>query len=171
MVCRRNGGRCCRSCDIDRRSGDRVKVSFFVPGIPVPQGSMTGRVQGKRAVIYASNEKKLRPWREAVTRMARASWLDRTQLEGPVRLDAVFVFARPATVKRRLPSVFPDLDKLVRAVGDGVTEAGIWKDDGQVIRIVAEKVYGAAPGVHVSVSEMSADVPTRGERLLAGMGK
>lgn len=146
-------------------------VTFFVAGVPVPQGSMTGRVQGKRAVIYASNEKKLRPWRESVTRIARASWFDRPQIDGPVRLDVVFVFERPASVKRRLPSVFPDLDKLVRAIGDGVTEAGIWKDDGQVIRIVAEKVYGAAPGVHVSISEMSADQPTRGERLLAGMEK
>ena len=146
-------------------------VTFFVAGVPVPQGSMTGRVQGKRAVIYASNEKKLRPWREAVTRMARASWLDRPQIEGPVQIGLVFVFERPVSVKRRLPSVFPDLDKLVRAIGDGVTEAGIWKDDGQVIRIVAEKVYGAAPGVHVSVSEMSVDVPTRGERMLAEQGK
>ena len=147
-----------------------MSVAFFVAGVPVPQGSMVARIAGKRAVVYASNEKKLRPWRSEVTRIARASWLDRGQLTGPVRLDLVFVFERPVSVKRARPSVFPDLDKLVRAVGDGVTDAGIWKDDGQVIRIVAEKVYGAAPGVHVSVSEVSVDQPTRGERLLAGMG-
>lgn len=146
-------------------------VTFFVPGIPIPQGSKTAFVVGKRAVLTDANKKQLKPWRAEITRVARASWLDRDQLVGAVRLDVVFVFERPKTVKRRLPSIAPDLDKLVRAVGDGVTDAGIWKDDGQVIRIVAEKVYGTAPGVHVSVSEMSVDVPTRGERLLAGMGK
>ncbi|MFE2772256.1 RusA family crossover junction endodeoxyribonuclease [Microbacterium resistens] len=146
-------------------------VTFFVAGVPVPQGSKKGfSPKGStRVTLVDANKESLKPWRETVTRIARASWLDRPQIVGPARLDLVFVFARPATVKRRLPSVAPDLDKLVRAIGDGVTDAGIWKDDGQVIRIVAEKVYGAAPGVHVSVSEMSVDVPTRGERLLAGV--
>lgn len=147
-------------------------VTFFVAGVPVPQGSKKGfSPKGStRVTIVDTNKNTLAPWRAEVTRIATASWLDRPQLTGPVRLDVVFVFARPATVRRRLPSVYPDLDKLVRAIGDSVTDAGVWKDDGQVIRIVAEKVYGAAPGVHVSVSEMSADQPTRGERLLAGMG-
>lgn len=148
-------------------------VTFFVAGVPVPQGSKTGfSPKGtNRVTMTDANAKKLKPWRKEITRVAQASWFDRAQLLGPVRLDVVFVFERPASVKRRLPSIAPDLDKLIRAVGDGVTDSGIWKDDGQVIRIVAEKVYGAAPGVHVSVSEMSADEPTRGERLLAGMGK
>lgn len=145
-------------------------VTFFVAGIPIPQGSKTAYVVKGRAVLADANGKKLKPWRKEITRVARASWFDRPQVTGPVRVDLVFVFERPASVKRRLPSVAPDLDKLVRAIGDGVTDAGIWKDDGQVIRIVAEKVYGTAPGVHVSVSEMSADVPTRGERLLAEQG-
>ena len=147
-----------------------MEVRFFVAGIPIPQGSKTAYVVGGRAVMADAN-KKLKPWRKEVTRVARASWLDRPQALGPVRLDLVFVFERPSSVKRRLPCVAPDLDKLIRAIGDGITDAGIWKDDGQVIRIVAEKVYGAAPGVYVSVSEMSADVPTRGEQLLAGMEK
>ncbi|MBS0231749.1 MAG: RusA family crossover junction endodeoxyribonuclease [Proteobacteria bacterium] len=146
-------------------------VTFFVAGVPVPQGSKTGFVVKGRAVLVDANKDELKPWRAEVARVARASWADRPQLDGAVRLGVTFVFARPKSVKRPFPSVYPDLDKLVRAIGDGVTDAGIWKDDGQVIRIVAEKVYGAAPGVHVSVSEMSADQPTRGERLLVGMEK
>lgn len=148
------------------------EVTFFVAGVPIPQGSKKGfSTKGStRVTIVDSNKTVLKPWRQAVTRVARASWFDRAQLLGPVRLDVVFVFERPVSVKRRLPSVAPDLDKLIRAIGDGITDAGIWKDDGQVIRIVTEKVYGAAPGAHVSVSELSADQPTRGERLLAGMG-
>lgn len=150
-----------------------MSVGFFVAGIPIPQGSKKGfSPRGStRVTLVDSNKEKLKPWRSEITRIARASGLDRPQMLGPVRLDVVFVFERPVSVKRRLPAVAPDLDKLIRAIGDGITDAGVWKDDGQVIRIVAEKVYGDAPGAHVSVSEMSADVPTRGERLLAELGK
>lgn len=132
---------------------------------------MKGRVAGKRAVIYASNEKVLRPWRAAIARVARASWLDRPHIEGAAEVRAVFVLERPKTVKRLRPSVKnADLDKLARALLDGIGDAGtVWRDDSQVVRLVVEKVYGSAPGVHVSVSELSADEPTRGERLLAAM--
>jgi Holliday junction resolvase RusA-like endonuclease len=162
-----------------RTSGGDVvmSVTFFVAGIPIPQGSKAARVQGKRAVLYDDNAAVLKPWRAAVTRLAEASWLDRPQLTGAVLVEAVFVFARPKTVTRRFPIVKPDLDKLLRAIGDGITDAGVWKDDSQIVRVVTEKVYGAAPGVHVTVTEVSVDQPTRGEqwlaereRLLAEMG-
>lgn len=156
-----------------------MSVTFFVAGIPIPQGSKVGFSPkgATRVTLVDANKTVLKPWRAAVTRMAQASWLDRPQLVGPVLVEAVFVFARPASVKRRFPSVKPDLDKLVRALFDGVTDAGLWKDDGQAVRLVTEKLYGAAPGVHVTVTEMSVDQPTRGElwlaereRLLAEMG-
>lgn len=148
-------------------------VTFFVEGIPIPQGSMTAYVVGKRAVLTDQKKKVLKPWRAAIADRAAGSWLDRVQLTGPVEVYAVFVFERPKTVTRRMPSVKgADLDKLVRALLDGIGDAKtVWKDDSQVVRLVVEKVYGAAPGVHASVSEVSADQLTRGERLLAGMEK
>lgn len=126
-----------------------------------------------RVTIVDSKKADLKPWRAAIARVAEASWLDRPRIEGPVQVNAVFVLPRGATVTRRLPIVKKaDLDKLCRALLDGIGDAGaVWKDDSQVIRLVVEKVYGAAPGVHVSVSEMSVEEPTRGERLLAGMEK
>ena len=127
-------------------------VTFFVAGIPVPQGSKTAYVVGKRAVLTDANKKRLKPWRAEVTRIARASWLDRAQLDGAIGVNAVFVFERPKSVKRAAPSVKPDVDKLARALLDGVTDSGIWKDDCQVTRLEVEKVYGAAPGVHVVIS-------------------
>ena len=52
---------------------------------------------------------------------------------------------RPKSVRqkdRALPIVAPDLDKLVRAVGDGVGQSGfIWGDDSQIVEIVARKFY------------------------------
>ena len=40
----------------------------------------------------------------------------------------------------------PDLDKLIRAVGDGVaTDAGLLKDDSRIVSINAEKRYCVEP--------------------------
>ena len=49
-----------------------------------------------------------------------------------------------------MPSVAPDLDKLIRAVLDGLT-AIAYVDDGQVVSIVAEKAYGARIGADIRV--------------------
>lgn len=52
---------------------------------------------------------------------------------------------RPKSVKvsdRPLPIVAPDLDKLVRGVGDGIGQSGrIWGDDSQIVEIQARKFY------------------------------
>lgn len=128
-------------------------LTFFVAGVPVPQGSKTGYARGGSVQLVDSNAKALKPWRAEVSRVALRSWLGRMPMEGPVRVYAVFVFAKPKTVKREAPSVRPDLDKLVRALLDGVTDAKtIWRDDAQVTQLDVEKTYGVAPGVHVVIS-------------------
>lgn len=64
---------------------------------------------------------------------------------GPIRLEVDFYLERPKTVKfseRPLPIVAPDLDKLVRGVGDGIGQSGtIWGDDSQIVEILARKFY------------------------------
>ena len=54
-------------------------------------------------------------------------------------------------MKRPLPHVKPDLDKLIRAMNDSLTDARVWGDDGQVTTISARKIYGPTPGAQVSV--------------------
>lgn len=140
-------------------------VTFFVAGIPIPQGSMTAYVVGRRAVITDQKRKVLKPWRAEIARVAAASWLDRPRLVGAVRVGATFVFERPKTVKRPEPSVRgADLDKLTRALLDGIGDAKrVWGDDSQVTRLEVAKVYGAAPGVHVVISPAVTPVEGAGE--------
>ena len=130
-------------------------VTFFVNGVPQPQGSKTGFVQGGRAVIVDKNPKLLKPWRAEIGRVAAAAWAEYgpgSPLDGAVQVKAVFVFERPKSVKREHPSVRPDVDKLARALLDGITDAGaVWKDDSQVTRLDVRKRYGSAPGVLVTV--------------------
>lgn len=56
-----------------------------------------------------------------------------------------FYLERPKSVKvsdRALPIVPPDLDKLVRGVGDGIGQSGlIYGDDSQIVEILARKFY------------------------------
>lgn len=136
-------------------------VEFDVDGVPVPQGSKTGRVlQGPRgpvASLYNDNDKALKPWRKAVTAAASAAHAGRLRIEGAVLVEVEFRFLRPKSVSRLLPTVKPDLDKLQRSILDAVTDAGVWRDDSQVVTVVARKRYADQPGVHVRVGEYSTD--------------
>ena len=67
-------------------------------------------------------------------------------------MDLLFVFNKPKTVKRNEPYVRPDLDKLIRAVLDGLTDVA-YEDDQQVVRLTAQKSYGETEGVHIRISE------------------
>lgn len=132
-------------------------TAFFVAGIPQQQGSKTGYVVGGRAVLTDQNRARLKPWRAQVSSVAAATWVYGKAFEGPVRVHAVFVLPKPKSVKRDFPHVRPDLDKLARALLDGITDAGcVWGDDSQVVELDVAKVYGAAPGVHVVITRVTA---------------
>jgi crossover junction endodeoxyribonuclease RusA len=137
-------------------------LTFFVPGRCAPQGSK--RSVGRGRFVEAS--KYLPAWRKAITEFAiyaatEHSWDTEA---GPVQLEVTFFLERPASIspsKRPYPIVPPDVDKLVRAIGDGLTDAGVWGDDSQVVELIARKRYsdGQSPGALITISrlDMSSD--------------
>jgi Holliday junction resolvase RusA-like endonuclease len=129
-------------------------ADFRVHGLPRPQGSlhpMRHRGSGK---IVTFQPAKLRAWRDGVSFAARLHYHAEPH-GGPVALLLDFTLARGKTVTRELPSVPPDLDKLIRAVGDSLSGT-ILVDDAQAVRIEATKSYGERPGVHVRVLALEA---------------
>lgn len=121
-------------------------LQLVVYGTPVPQGSTKAFLpKGWKRPIITSDNTKLKPWRQAIVDEARGwaakhgPWTREVALE----LYVVFYLRRPASAPRRVvePTKLPDLDKLVRAVGDGLTDAGVWTDDAQVVEISARKAY------------------------------
>lgn len=72
-------------------------------------------------------------------------------LAGPVEVSVLFFMPRPKGTKRTSPYVRPDIDKLARAVLDGLTGAA-FEDDGQVTRLILEKEYGQ-PGCVITIRE------------------
>ena len=122
-------------------------LHWFVEGVPVPQGSKTAMVVNCRAVMFEAN-KKHKSWREHVSSVIPALESPSTS---PVRVELLFFFNRPKTVKREYMSVKPDIDKLSRSILDCLS-GRIIKDDSQVIILNARKEYtDQSPGVLVRV--------------------
>lgn len=119
-------------------------MKFFVAGKAEAQGSM--RAFNNRLVHNKSKE--LNAWRNSVSVAAQIAGVT-LSLE-PIILTLTFTLAKPKSVKRLLPTVPPDLDKLTRSIGDALTTFA-WKDDSQIVEIHATKVYGEIPGVLVDI--------------------
>lgn len=158
-------------------------LTFAVYGAAAPQGSKKHVGRG----IMVESSKRLAPWREDVKVRAeeaisawenqrRAAWDTASiwePLTGPVEVDIAFRFARPAShygtgrnAGRLRPSAperptsknLGDIEKLVRAVHDALTAAGVWKDDAQVVTLSASKRWcddlTPRPGVAVMIRDL-----------------
>lgn len=130
-----------------------------VHGTPHGQGSKR-MVPGGRFID--ANDKRLRPWREAVRSAAETALTgEPLPLHGrgvPVEVAITFTFARSSghfgtgknagVLKASAPAHFtstPDLDKAIRAIFDAITDAGAIYDDRQVVAVRAVKCH---PGAH-----------------------
>lgn len=168
----------------------RYAFELFIEGDPQGKGSVMalpvkrkGGKWGARVVMKGSKAK--RAWDQAIKDRARAyvrelGVPDDQPLFGehcPVRLEAIFWMPRPQRIQvggqngrkhpgaGTLPSVIPDLDKLLRMLKDGLKGAA-YHDDAQVVTVDVKKRYtrpGAeglqalltspTPGVIVRVTE------------------
>lgn len=114
-------------------STSRDHLSFWVTGRAAPQGSKK-HVGGGRLVEVS---KYLKPWREAVIRAAeKAQGPDWVTLDGPLVLIIEFWIERPGShpkTVRTYPTSAPDLDKLIRGVGDAMSQSKTIKDDSRIV--------------------------------------
>ena len=131
-----------------------AEVSLSVTGDPASQGSHA-IMQGR---IVQVNSKKHKAWRNAITQTALATLpADWEPIDEPCELIVNFYLPKPASAKRSLPTVSPDLDKLIRAVGDSLTDSGVVVDDSRIVRISARKLYaiGIEPGATIEVKTLN----------------
>jgi crossover junction endodeoxyribonuclease RusA len=140
-------------------------VRIEVRGLPAPQGSKRPVRLGNGRVGMVESSKAVGPWREAVrAETARAMRMMAAPFAGPVQVELKFLMLRPkghyrtgrnASLLRDgapgYPSGKPDLDKLARAVLDGLTAGGVWKDDSQVVTLTASKLYAESAGCVITV--------------------
>ena len=135
-------------------------IEIRVNGLPAPQGSKR-HVGGGRMV---ESSKKVKPWRTAV-----AAETEKHDF-GPwpfVGVAVWFLLPRPKSHYRTgrfahllkdnapaYPDRYPDLDKLCRSTLDALRMGGAFKDDAQVVKLDAYKVYAdqaEQPGARIQV--------------------
>lgn len=135
------------------------RISFFVMGLPVAKGSM--RVFGAKnpfaKSVVTSTAKGLKQWEKSVR---DAAWVEMVNwklkvCETGVKVGLKFQFHQgdtplnPPSMGEHI--IKPDLDKLTRAVLDGMTGV-VYKDDCLVYSLKAEKYWTAGmDGVFVEV--------------------
>jgi Holliday junction resolvase RusA-like endonuclease len=129
-----------------------MMFSAVIEGSPVPQGSF--RHVGKGRIISANP--KLNNWRQTIADQI-AQQTHHRLIDAPVTVQLLFTLERPKSVSRALPTVKPDLDKLVRAALDAISlerYCQILKDDSCVVNIRAGKRYAdnLAPGVWIQIT-------------------
>ena len=137
--------------------------SIWVEGHPQPQGSMRGFVHKGRVLLTDSN-KKMKPWRAKIASVAAELGLP--EFKGAVKMEVVFWLPCPKYSAKAheksdvLPTKRPDLDKLLRAIGDALTD--VWfADDSQVVEIHAVKAMnhplreGSEAGVLITCTELT----------------
>jgi Holliday junction resolvase RusA-like endonuclease len=143
------------------------RIAFTVLGTPAPQGSKTRFRNGGMVESSA----KVKPWREAVKYAALdALGEDWQTIAGPVSVTVMFYLRRPlahygtgrnaGVLKPNAPAhciTTPDVDKCLRSTLDALTEAGVFRDDKQVVGGHIRKLYETdlyQPGAWISVTEI-----------------
>ena len=140
-----------------------MTLKIVVLGLPVTQGSKTGFVVGKRAVVVDGGSEgarmRFKDWRHAVRSEAQRAvelhGLEEGMWDGPVAVTCDFRLLKPASAPKRrrtwpIGARSGDLDKLERLVYDALTGV-VFSDDAHVVENHNTKDYGV-PGVEISVS-------------------
>jgi crossover junction endodeoxyribonuclease RusA len=149
-----------------RGNEDPDVIEFFVGGEPVPQGSTKSfYIKKLNRVVTTHGNKNMNKWRERIAHEAQANdelrkisfFRDDRRIGYEVR--ATFRFTKPKSTpkKVKLNTKRPDLDKLIRAILDGITDVLI-PDDCLVVGITAGKCYAEEnqpPGLEISVKRVA----------------
>lgn len=146
------------------------QLTFFVPGTPVMQGSKRylGN-RGGKGIMLEDNKDKNDAWRSDVRAEAAkaidelpAGYLD--DMYGlPLVMTVSFYYLRPKLhfrtgrykdqLKPDAPmykTTAPDVDKLLRSVGDSLSGL-VYKDDALIVDYRGVKYYGALPGARITI--------------------
>lgn len=128
-----------------------------VVGVPAAQGSKVRMPNG--AMLDGTSKRAregLAEWRRAIADACRAHLAEHpaAPLNEPLKLTVAFRFTPTKSDPHRCRHVVaPDLDKLLRAVGDALVHGGLLADDRVIADIAASKRYadGQPPGATITI--------------------
>ena len=144
-------------------------ITFIIPGEPVAKGRPRATSINGMARMYTP--KKTVNYESLVALAAQQAMAGRPLMDGPVELsfEARFTIPKSWTKKRLAAHIEcpeyvtkkPDLDNLEKALGDGMNGV-VFADDSQIAQNgLCRKIYGAEPGVTVTVRALTAATQSR----------
>ncbi len=131
-------------------------IGFTAHGQAKPQGSQESRFVPALGRTVSHEKRSVLDWRTNVAQCAALARPEGFELiDGPVEVECTFYRPRPKSwpKRRQLPSTSPDIDKLVRAVGDAL-EGVLYRNDGQTVDLIARKRCGDPARCEVIVREI-----------------
>ena len=128
-----------------------------IPGDPVGKGRPRLTTRGGHAHAYTPG--KTAAWEAGAAHLMRTEWAGKAPYEGPVMVTVSAVASRPKRLLRRgdpdgrmWRTTKPDVDNVLKAVMDALVNAGVIRDDVQVVSVLAWSLYaGRQEGACVEV--------------------
>jgi crossover junction endodeoxyribonuclease RusA len=141
-------------------------VTFTVYGVAQPKGNMRAFIKrGMKYPIVTETNRNVRSWSQLIAEGASQALAETggRQLIGPVAVGVRFALPRPKKYQKRgldpAHCTAPDLDKLIRAVLDALSQVA-FLDDAQVVYISATKAYAPVDGAPFATITVNASVAT-----------
>ena len=139
-----------------------MRMTFFVPGVPVATGSTRSFLHHGKVITMQDNRDKQNPWAHRIAYALRSNGVQLVESGNPVFVGMLFQFLRPKAhyrgrelnLRADAPIYHtnaPDSDKLARCVFDALTGIA-WADDRQAQITEARKIYSNEPGVWLTIS-------------------
>lgn len=133
-----------------------TELRVEVTGRPAPKGSrIASKTKKGKFYTYPASRHEA-PWVKAVAEATQIVMRHHDTPEPPYRVDLALRIARPI---RGAPSAYPwptqhDIDKLARAVIDGLVKGRAMSDDRHIVDLTVRKEFvsnGGEPGVIASI--------------------
>lgn len=132
-----------------------MNIEIVVKGKPIAKKRPRFFLRGKH--IAACNPQETEESRWLWEAKSQIAWIFK---EGPVIADMRFTMPIPKSLRKRDVALVdagkyyhtkkPDLDNLVKFVKDCLNGVA-WKDDSQVVKLTAVKVYGREPETRITL--------------------
>lgn len=152
-------------------------LDLFIPGTPKPKGSLRHVGHGRLIEQLAGSP----DWRNTVRAAAHNAvrccpdptcghLQDGYPNPAALAVDITLLFPKPKSAPKTR-QILPitrssgDIDKQARNILDALVDAGVMRDDSQVIDLTVRKRYcpeGGTPGAHVEVRETDPSTPLAG---------
>jgi Holliday junction resolvase RusA-like endonuclease len=137
-----------------------LPIFFTVPGVPVAKGRPRLTTIGGKARAFTPAKTVL--YEQLVALAAQRAIGGAGPLEGALSVTVTAFLPVPASWSRKKrdaalagdirPTSRPDTDNYLKAALDGMNGI-VYRDDAQVVRVVAAKFYGTAPELGIWVRE------------------